>query len=172
VPLPLLLVLAERAFCLPSWSALRARWRFHAVLAASWLVLLACVALGPTNPTVGYHTIPRASAVEWLLTQTHVLPHYVGAVFAPVDLRGMYDLATMGVLLHARGRTEEAVPFLRRALELRPGFAAEARHLGIAWLALGRPADASPCLAPLLEQAPGDPVLQQLVAAARHQLPH
>jgi tetratricopeptide (TPR) repeat protein len=74
---------------------------------------------------------------------------------------------SMGVLLHTRGRTAEAVPFLRRALELRPDFAEAARNLGIAWLVLDRPQDALAVLVPLLERSPGDPLLQQLVAAAR-----
>lgn len=91
--LPLLFVLAERAFVLPSWRALWPRWRFHAALAGSWLVLLLCVSLGPRNPTVGYATVPSASAAEWLLTQAPIVVHYLGSALWPADLRGVYDFA-------------------------------------------------------------------------------
>jgi len=93
--LPLLLLLAERAFCVPSWAALRPRWRFHTALAATWCVLLACVALGPKNPTVGYGTNPPVSAFENLLTQAGIVLHYLGAVVWPTDLRGVYDFAVV-----------------------------------------------------------------------------
>lgn len=91
VAAPLLLLLYDRAFEQPSWRALRGRMRCIGKLMLSWLVLLACVLLGPSNPTVGYATLPRASAFEWLLTQAQVLPHYVRLVLWPDALRGAYD---------------------------------------------------------------------------------
>lgn len=91
--LPLLLVLALRAFGLASWRELGRHRGFVAGLAATWLALAACVLLGPRNPTVGYATVPPVSASQWLATEAHVLLHYVRSVFAPNDLRGMYDFA-------------------------------------------------------------------------------
>jgi hypothetical protein len=88
---PILIVLFERAFLLPSWSALRGRRRFHVLLAATWLVLLACVLLGPRNTTVGYDTTPRASAAEWLMTQAPVVVHSARLALWPHPLRGAYD---------------------------------------------------------------------------------
>jgi tetratricopeptide (TPR) repeat protein len=89
--LPILLVLLERAFVLPTWRATLARWRFHLALAGTWLVLAACVVVGPRNPTVGYATDPPATAWEWLLTQAPVIGHYALSVLWPADLRGVYD---------------------------------------------------------------------------------
>lgn len=91
VGLPLLLMLAHRAFCLPTWAAWRGQWRFHLALVSTWAVLLLCVLLGPDNPAVGYAASPHLSAWDWLLTQTQCLSHYVRSVFVPDDLRGMYD---------------------------------------------------------------------------------
>jgi tetratricopeptide (TPR) repeat protein len=91
VALPVLLILLQRAYSLPSWAALRRNWRFHAALLATWGVLLACVLAGPRNPTVGYATVPRASAWEWLLTQAPIVVHYVRLAFWPDALRGAYD---------------------------------------------------------------------------------
>ena len=93
--LPILLVLMDRAFGTSSWQEFRGRWRFHLAIASNWLVLLACVALGPKNPTVGYATNPPATAWEWLLTQTQCLAHYVQNAFVPADLRGMYDFGVI-----------------------------------------------------------------------------
>jgi tetratricopeptide (TPR) repeat protein len=91
VAAPLLVLLWERAFVLPTWTALRQRRGFVVALAATWLVLLVCVALGPSNPTVGYRTDPPATAWQWLLTQAGVLVHYLRLVVWPSPLRGAYD---------------------------------------------------------------------------------
>ncbi len=91
VAAPLLLVLWERAFVLPSWAAMRRRAGFFAVLAGTWLVLVGCLVLGPANPTVGYATTPSVTAWHWLLTQAGVLVHYVRLVLWPHPLRGAYD---------------------------------------------------------------------------------
>lgn len=88
---PLLLALYDRAFLLPSWAAMRARLPVHGAFAASWLVLAAVVALGPGNPTVGYATVPAATAWEWLLTQSAVVVRYAALALAPYGLRGAYD---------------------------------------------------------------------------------
>ncbi len=88
---PPLVVLFERAFVLPSWAALRGRLGFHLAMAATWAVLAACVAAGPPNLTVGYVTVPKLSAFEWLLTQAGVVAHYVRLALWPSPLRGAYD---------------------------------------------------------------------------------
>jgi tetratricopeptide (TPR) repeat protein len=91
--LPILFVLAERAFVFSSWREVWARWRFHAALFCAWSVLLLCVWLGPRNPTVGYATVPPATAIEWLLTQAPIVVHYLASALWPSDLRGVYDFA-------------------------------------------------------------------------------
>ncbi|HEX5053638.1 MAG TPA: tetratricopeptide repeat protein, partial [Planctomycetota bacterium] len=88
---PLLVVLFDRAFLAPSWRAVSARWGFHLGMAATWLVLVFCIANGPANPTVGYATGSRVTAWYWLLTQAGVVVHYVRLVLWPYPLRGAYD---------------------------------------------------------------------------------
>jgi tetratricopeptide (TPR) repeat protein len=89
---PLLLVLWERALVLPSWRALRARTGCFAALAATWLVLAVCVALGAHNATVGYGVGTQVTAWQWLLTQAGVLVRYLALVVWPHPLRGVYDV--------------------------------------------------------------------------------
>src|SRR5262245_16806031 len=73
VAAPLLLPLFWRAFVAPDWRAVRARWPLFVAAAATWVLLFVCVSKGPHNPTVGYDTTPRASAIEWLQTQAIVV---------------------------------------------------------------------------------------------------
>jgi tetratricopeptide (TPR) repeat protein len=91
VAAPLLVVLFERAYLVPSFAALRSRWRFHAGLAAGWLVLLACVLLAPPNRTVGYDALVVASPFEWLLTEAPVVVHYARLSLWPSPLLPVYD---------------------------------------------------------------------------------
>jgi tetratricopeptide (TPR) repeat protein len=91
VVIPLLLVAWERAVVVPTWAALRTRSGYLLALAATWFVLAFCMALGPSNPTVGYHTVPPATAWQWLMTQSGVLVHYLRLVIVPYPLRGAYD---------------------------------------------------------------------------------
>ncbi|MBL8730500.1 MAG: tetratricopeptide repeat protein [Planctomycetes bacterium] len=91
VAAPLLLVLFERAFLLPSWAALRTRTGYYAAVAASWLVLWLCVANGPRNSTIGYSTPSEITAWHWLLTQAEVVLHYLRLTLWPHPLRGAYD---------------------------------------------------------------------------------
>ncbi len=89
---PLLALLFDRAFLQPSWSAVCARWRLHAsIAAAAWGVLAVCLALGPANDTVGYDTAEAVTAWQWLLTQAAVLVHYLRLAAWPTGLRGAYD---------------------------------------------------------------------------------
>jgi tetratricopeptide (TPR) repeat protein len=88
---PLLIVLLERAFVLPSWSASKARAAYYGAHATTWFVLAICLALGPRNPTVGYDTAVPVTAWEWLMTQAGVVAHYLRLVVWPHPLRGAYD---------------------------------------------------------------------------------
>ena len=91
VTAPLLVVLFERAFMLPSWSLLRGRAGWHAALASSWLVLVACLLLGPHNPTVGYATRHPVTAWQWLMTQAGAVVHYLWLAIWPAGVRTAYD---------------------------------------------------------------------------------
>lgn len=88
---PVLVALFERAFLLPTWASLRARWRWLATLATTWTVVGACLWLGPANPTVGYSVPPFVTAPQWLMTQAGVVLHYVVQVLWPGGLRTYYD---------------------------------------------------------------------------------
>ncbi len=88
---PVLLLLFERAFLLPHWSALRARIGWYAAMAATWSVLIVCMALGPHNATVGYDTVPPVTARQWSMTQAGVVLHYLRLAVWPQPLRGAYD---------------------------------------------------------------------------------
>jgi tetratricopeptide (TPR) repeat protein len=75
-------------------------------------------------------------------------------------------LNTMGVLLHTRGRTNEAVPFLQRSLASRPDFVMASRNLGIAYGTLGKVREALAVWLPILDRLPADADLRVLVADA------
>jgi Tfp pilus assembly protein PilF len=98
---PLLVVLFERAYVLQSWAAMRAAVPRYSLLASSWIVLCAAIALGPRNPTVGYDTVPRVNAWEWLMTQAGVVVHYVRLGVWPVPLRGAYDWGIVRTVANA-----------------------------------------------------------------------
>ncbi|MBL8749766.1 MAG: tetratricopeptide repeat protein [Planctomycetes bacterium] len=88
---PILVVLFERAFLVPSWRAMRDRRRFHFAIASTWLVLIGCVAAGPSNPTVGFDALVKVSPIEWLFTQASVVVHYIASVVWPTSLRTVYE---------------------------------------------------------------------------------
>ncbi|MBL8730438.1 MAG: tetratricopeptide repeat protein [Planctomycetes bacterium] len=92
VLVPVLLVLWERALVAPSWAALRARVEYFGALAATWVVLVTCLVLGPHNATVGYGDETQVTAWQWLLTQAGVLVRYLALVVWPQPLRGVYDV--------------------------------------------------------------------------------
>jgi tetratricopeptide (TPR) repeat protein len=94
---PLLLVLFERAFLLPSWSSMQRRLGYYLAVALSWSVLAACLLLGPNNPTVGFATRNPVTAWQWSMTQAGVVVHYLEQALWPHDLRGAYD---WGVVEH------------------------------------------------------------------------
>lgn len=92
VGLPILIVLFDRAYLYRSFTAARERRTvFYGMLAATWLLLIACVTAGPTNPTVGYNTIPKLGPFEWLMTEARVLVHYLRLTFWPRPLSVAYD---------------------------------------------------------------------------------
>lgn len=89
---PILLVLFDRAFLFDSFrDAWEKRAAVYGAAAATWLLLLFCVLKGPSNPTVGYNSVPKVNAFEWLLTQAPVLVHYIRLTFWPQPLIAAYD---------------------------------------------------------------------------------
>jgi tetratricopeptide (TPR) repeat protein len=91
VTAPVLVLLFERAFLLPSWGVMRTRLSWYGALASTWIVLAVCLWLGPVNATVGYDAIPPVTAWEWLMTQAGVILHYLANIVWPADLRTAYD---------------------------------------------------------------------------------
>lgn len=88
---PVLVALFERAFLLPDWRSMRSRLGFHIALASTWIVLGVCIALGPSNNTVGFAAIVVVTPFEWLMTQASVILHYLRLVVWPTGLRCAYD---------------------------------------------------------------------------------
>jgi len=88
---PVVVVLFERAFLVPTWRELRTNALRYGILALTWSVLAACVALGPANLTVGYSTQAPVTAWQWLLTEAPVVVHYLRLSLWPQGLRGAYD---------------------------------------------------------------------------------
>ena len=74
------------------------------------------------------------------------------------------------MLLNALGRSAEAVPLLRRALELRPGFVEARANLGIAYLVQGEPQLALDTWQPLLTVDEPDTRVLELAGVARQML--
>jgi len=95
IAVPLLLILFERAYLYPSWSAMKERTGQYGRLVATMLVVGICIGMGPPNETVGYKTVPRATAWEWLMTQSQVIVHYLRLAILPHPLRGVYDWAVV-----------------------------------------------------------------------------
>jgi tetratricopeptide (TPR) repeat protein len=91
VAAPLLVVLFERAFLLPTWSALRPRLAYYGALFATPLVLVMLVAQGPHNETVGYSTRAGVTAWQWLMTQAGVVVGYLRVSLVPYPLRTVHD---------------------------------------------------------------------------------
>jgi hypothetical protein len=84
---------------------LRARSPFYGALAATWLVLAACLVLGPSNETVGFATKSPVSAWQWLMTQAPVVVQYVRLSLWPCPQRTAYDWPvarelTLGIAMH------------------------------------------------------------------------
>ena len=91
--LPIMMVLAAKVLVPHSRPSRIHPAAVHCGWFASWSVVLACMILGPDNPTIGYHTVPQSSAWEWLMTQSIAVSHYLWNLWIPSDLRGVYDQA-------------------------------------------------------------------------------
>lgn len=85
---PLVILLYDRIFLTASWTRLvRERWSLHLALASSWCWLASSVAptLTAETGTAGFRA-PVLSPVEYLLSQSGVLLHYLKLVFWPHPL--------------------------------------------------------------------------------------
>ena len=85
---PLLVVLYDRSFTFASWRAAFARrWKLYAGLAATWLILAATVGFGrellADDNSVGFAS-QSASPLDYLATQSRVLPHYLRLALLPI----------------------------------------------------------------------------------------
>lgn len=92
---PLLVLLYDRAFFAGSFgAALRARPRYYAALAASWLLLAALVLhSGDRGGSAGFAT--TTTPLAYALTQLVALPRYLGLAFVPRPLVFDYGTATV-----------------------------------------------------------------------------
>jgi protein O-mannosyl-transferase len=93
-PAPLLVLLYDRTFIAGTFAgAWKERRRFHATLAASWLVLAALVwANHGRGGSAGFGTV--IDPWTYLLTQAVAIPHYLLLVLRPVGLVFDYGAAT------------------------------------------------------------------------------
>jgi tetratricopeptide (TPR) repeat protein len=155
---PLLVVLFQRAYLDASWTETARRWRWHAGLAGTWGVLLACVLLAPPNRTVGYDALVPVSAGEWLLTQAPVVVHYARLALWPDPLLPVYDWPIVRTL----------------GPSVLPGSLVLTALAGTAWLWRRRPASAWLGTLWFLLLAPTSsvlPIVTELVAERRTYLP-
>ncbi len=99
VTAPLMIVLYDRVLAFDSWAqAIRARWRLHAGLAATWIVLAVSVVTASREMSGGFSTT-HLSAWSYLLNQTEVVTHYLKLVVWPRELVAYYGWslpATLG----------------------------------------------------------------------------
>lgn len=83
---PVIVALYDRVFVAGSWRAVwRRRWRFHAALASTWILLaMLVVASGGRGGTAGFGA--GFSAWHYLLTQSRVILGYLQLMFWPHPL--------------------------------------------------------------------------------------
>jgi tetratricopeptide (TPR) repeat protein len=96
VSAPVIVLLYDRAFIAGSFKAAwRARWKFYAVLCATWLALGASVlSSGFRGGTTGYHTL-----LTWWMyaaTQCKAILIYIKLVFWPAPLVFDYGISFVG----------------------------------------------------------------------------
>jgi tetratricopeptide (TPR) repeat protein len=90
VSAPIAALLYDRAFVAGSFrTALRRRWGFHLALLATWGIMAAVLLSSPRDNSVGAGL--GLSSWTYLLTQTHVIVHYVKLVFFPFPLAVAHD---------------------------------------------------------------------------------
>jgi Flp pilus assembly protein TadD len=83
---PLIALLYDRIFLASSWREVwHARWRLHTGLAATWLILLAIVAMGGRAETVGF-SFHDVGPMEYATTQFGVILYYLRLSVWPYPL--------------------------------------------------------------------------------------
>jgi tetratricopeptide (TPR) repeat protein len=155
---PLVVLLYDRTFVAGGWSAaLRARWKFYAALAATWL-LLGWLVLGAENRGGTAGLGAGDSPWTYALTQSRAIVHYVRLALWPSPL--VFDYGTAQIT-----RLGAALPFVAIVLAL----------LAAALIALRRwPAAGFPGAAFFLILAPSSsfvPIAVQPMAEHRMYLP-
>ncbi len=92
VTAPVLALLMDRIFLAGSWGRLRRRWPLHAGLAATWCLLIVTGVVqgltgigGTASHSVGFG-VTTITPLQYALTQSRVLLHYLGLAFWPGDL--------------------------------------------------------------------------------------
>ena len=89
VTAPVIVVLYDRVFVFDSLKqAFRARWRFYAGLAATWLVLAALIGSGPRAAVVGFSA--GVSPWTYLLNQAVMIARYLRLAIWPRSLVVFY----------------------------------------------------------------------------------
>ena len=89
VTVPLAVVLVDRVFFFESLpEAFRRRWRFYTALAASWLVIVMLVLVGPRAHSVGFSS--GVSPWTYLLNQSLMITRYLALTVWPRGLVADY----------------------------------------------------------------------------------
>lgn len=88
VTAPVLLVLYDGIFLSESWRGVLRRWRWHAALFATWLVLLALLRASVARAASEHVPLVGAATIRWeyALTQLNVLVHYLKLSLIPYPL--------------------------------------------------------------------------------------
>jgi Flp pilus assembly protein TadD len=92
VAAPLLIIAYDATFFAASWKdAFARRGKFYMALASTWILLVAFIAMGPSNPTTGLHGKLSITSWEYLLTQARAITRYLRLAFWPRPLILAYD---------------------------------------------------------------------------------
>jgi tetratricopeptide (TPR) repeat protein len=98
VSVPIVVFLFDATFVAGSWRGALARWKCHAALAATWIVLLVLL-LTTARLNVVMDTSTALSPLDYLKTQSAALWHYVRLFVWPAPLVFDYGMAGDGVPL-------------------------------------------------------------------------
>jgi Flp pilus assembly protein TadD len=155
---PLLVLLFDRAFFSGSFgAALRARWRVHASLAATWLVLAALLVSNPGRAgSAGFGT--GIESWSYLLTQVRGIVHYLSLTFWPAGLVFDHGTSLAGSLAEVWWQAAFILILLLAAI----------------WAALRKPRSGFLAVCFILVLAPSSsvvPVATQTIAEHRMYLP-
>ena len=86
VTAPLMVLLYDRIFIGPSFKdAVVKRWRLHALLGATWVVLAGLMWTGPRSRTVGFE-LAAVGPLDYARAQCGIVLHYLRLVFWPNPL--------------------------------------------------------------------------------------